>query len=77
MCVCSRSISLSLLSFPYRRLAQENGFLFSLLSKTVINSQFSLIFSLYRALSLPEAEEKFNAFTQRLPAFIGIAKEVS
>lgn len=34
-------------------------------------------FSLYRALNQVEAEEKFNAFIQRLPVFIGIAKDVS
>lgn len=32
---------------------------------------------MYRASTQQEAEEKFNAFLNRLPIFIGIAKEVS
>lgn len=34
-------------------------------------------YSLYRATSLEEADEKFNAFFQRLPVFVTIAKDVS
>lgn len=33
--------------------------------------------SLYRATNQTEAEEKFNAFMNRLPTFVSIAKEVS
>ncbi|XP_037045409.1 85/88 kDa calcium-independent phospholipase A2 isoform X2 [Bradysia coprophila] len=33
-------------------------------------------YSLYRAANQAEAEEKFYAFTQRLPVFLGIAKEM-
>lgn len=34
-------------------------------------------YSLYRASTQNEAEEKFNAFLHRLPTFVSIAKEVS
>ncbi|KAJ6642499.1 hypothetical protein Bhyg_07450, partial [Pseudolycoriella hygida] len=33
-------------------------------------------YSLYRAASQLEAEEKFNAFMQKLPVFVGIAKDM-
>lgn len=36
-----------------------------------------MLCSLYRAATQTEAEEKFNAFLQRLPTFVSIAKEVS
>lgn len=41
------------------------------------SESLSAAYSLYRASSQTEAEEKFNAFLKRLPIFVMIVKEVN
>lgn len=50
---------------------------FEIVMNRPCSDNMSSAYSLYRASTLAEAEEKFNAFLQRLPVFVSIAKEVS